>query len=134
MLAARAHEVLQADAVALRRRHATLASVSPPTQVQHCSIASSMAYLIPVIYRVSGTYYVIPKQSVSDFWCIFVLIWYLVLVCFCIVKMIEDCHRRFRDDEIVEELITLLETHVRITREHRLIIKNCFNLLLPGII
>lgn len=28
--------------------------------------------------------------------------------------MIEDCHRRFRDDEIVEELITLLETHVRI--------------------
>lgn len=26
--------------------------------------------------------------------------------------MIEDCHRRFRDDELVEELITLLEKHV----------------------
>ncbi|CAM9367903.1 unnamed protein product, partial [Scytosiphon promiscuus] len=26
--------------------------------------------------------------------------------------MIEDCHRRFRDDEQVEELIELLETHV----------------------
>ncbi|CAM9673006.1 unnamed protein product [Pylaiella littoralis] len=26
--------------------------------------------------------------------------------------MIEDCHRRFRDDELVEELIALLETHL----------------------
>lgn len=28
-------------------------------------------------------------------------------------QMIEDCHRRFRDDALVEELITLLEKHVR---------------------
>lgn len=28
-------------------------------------------------------------------------------------QMIEDCHRRFRDDALVEELIALLETHVR---------------------
>lgn len=27
--------------------------------------------------------------------------------------MIEDCHRRFRDDALVEELIALLEKHVR---------------------
>lgn len=27
--------------------------------------------------------------------------------------MIEDCHRRFRDDALVEDLIALLEKHVR---------------------
>lgn len=27
-------------------------------------------------------------------------------------QMIEDCHRRFREDELVEELIAILEKHV----------------------
>lgn len=36
--------------------------------------------------------------------------------------MIEDCHRRFRDDEVVEELIALLETHVSAGWEERHII------------
>ena len=42
------------------------------------------------------------------------------LFTFGMVKMIEDCHRRFRDDEIVAELISILETHVRISRELRI--------------
>ena len=57
--------------------------------------------------------------SLSELCCIFLLMCYLVHFSFCMVKMIEDCHRRFRDDEMVEELIALLESHVRFSREHR---------------
>lgn len=60
---------------------------------------------------------IVPMSGVSVFRC---ALPDTVPVSFRMVKMIEDCHRRFRDDEIVEELIALLETHVRISRELRI--------------
>ena len=39
---------------------------------------------------------------------------YLDDLCSRLLQMIEDCHRRFRDDRIVDDLIELLRNHVRI--------------------
>lgn len=38
--------------------------------------------------------------------------------------MIEDCHRRFREDRIVDDLIALLEKHVKLPFDTNPILNN----------